>query len=57
MKREEKNQQTRRKIMDNALLEFSQQGYGRVLSIQSVLHGMFQKGLSTTILRVKTICF
>lgn len=28
MKREEKNQQTRRRIMDSALAEFSQQGYG-----------------------------
>lgn len=28
MKREEKNQQTRRRIMDNALREFSEQGYG-----------------------------
>lgn len=28
MKREEKNQQTRRKIMDGALAEFSQKGYG-----------------------------
>lgn len=28
MKREEKNQQTRRKIMDRALLEFSEKGYG-----------------------------
>lgn len=28
MKREEKNQQTRRRIMDSALAEFSSQGYG-----------------------------
>ncbi|MGN1019506.1 MAG: TetR/AcrR family transcriptional regulator [Aristaeellaceae bacterium] len=28
MKREEKNQQTRRKIVDSALAEFAQQGYG-----------------------------
>lgn len=28
MKREEKNQQTRRRIMDSALAEFSKQGYG-----------------------------
>ena len=28
MKREEKNQQTRRKILDNALAEFSRRGYG-----------------------------
>lgn len=28
MKREEKNQQTRRRIMDSALTEFSKQGYG-----------------------------
>ena len=28
MNREEKNQQTRRRIMDNALAEFSKQGYG-----------------------------
>lgn len=28
MKREEKNQQTRRRIMDSALAEFSRQGYG-----------------------------
>lgn len=28
MKREEKNQQTRRRIMDGALAEFSKQGYG-----------------------------
>ena len=28
MNREEKNQQTRRRIMDSALCEFSQQGYG-----------------------------
>lgn len=28
MKREEKNQKTRRKIMDSALAEFSEQGYG-----------------------------
>lgn len=28
MNREEKNQQTRRRIMDSALLEFSEQGYG-----------------------------
>lgn len=28
MKREEKNQQTRRRIMDSALAEFSEQGYG-----------------------------
>ena len=28
MKREEKNQQMRRRIMDSALAEFSRQGYG-----------------------------
>ena len=28
MKREEKNQQTRRRIMDSALMEFAQRGYG-----------------------------
>ena len=28
MKREEKNRQTRRKIMDSALMEFAQRGYG-----------------------------
>ncbi len=28
MKREEKNQQTKRRIMDNALAEFAKQGYG-----------------------------
>ena len=28
MKREEKNQLTRRRIMDSALAEFSKQGYG-----------------------------
>lgn len=28
MKREEKNQQTKRRIMDSALNEFSKQGYG-----------------------------
>ena len=28
MKREEKNQQTRRRILDSALDEFSKQGYG-----------------------------
>ena len=28
MNREEKNQQTRRRIMDNALAEFSKRGYG-----------------------------
>ena len=28
MKREEKNQQTKRRIMDSALAEFAQQGYG-----------------------------
>lgn len=28
MKREEKNQQTRRRIMDSALNEFTKQGYG-----------------------------
>lgn len=28
MKREEKNQQTKRRIMDSALAEFSAQGYG-----------------------------
>ncbi len=28
MKREEKNQQTRRRVMDSALAEFAQQGYG-----------------------------
>lgn len=28
MKREEKNQQTRRRIMDSALAEFSARGYG-----------------------------
>ena len=27
MKREEKNRQTRRKIMDSALMEFAQRGY------------------------------
>ena len=28
MKREEKNQQMRQRIMDSALMEFSKQGYG-----------------------------
>ena len=28
MKREEKNQQTRRRIMESALAEFARQGYG-----------------------------
>ena len=28
MKREEKNQQTRRRMMDSALMEFAQRGYG-----------------------------
>ena len=28
MKREEKNQQTRRRIMDSALAEFAEKGYG-----------------------------
>ncbi|MBS6397546.1 MAG: TetR/AcrR family transcriptional regulator [Clostridiales bacterium] len=45
MKREEKNQQTRRKIMDSALTEFSGQGYGAssvntICSVQGVSKGI-----------------
>lgn len=38
MKREEKNQQTRRKIMDRALAEFSEKGYG-ASSVNSICAG------------------
>ena len=37
MKREEKNQQTRRRIMDSASAEFSGRGYGANLVYQSLL--------------------
>lgn len=45
MKREEKNQQTRRRIMDSALAEFSAQGYGAssvnaICSAQGVSKGI-----------------
>lgn len=45
MKREEKNQQTKRRIMDSALAEFSQQGYGAssvntICSAQGVSKGI-----------------
>ena len=55
MKREEKNQKMRRKIIDSALTEFSNQGYVSVLSIQSVQLKIFQKGSCITILKQKTI--
>ncbi|MGN1156905.1 MAG: TetR/AcrR family transcriptional regulator [Agathobacter sp.] len=45
MKREEKNQQTRRRIMDSALAEFSAQGYGAssintICSAQNISKGI-----------------
>lgn len=45
MKREEKNQQTRRRIMDSALAEFSQMGYGAssvntICAAQSISKGI-----------------
>lgn len=45
MKREEKNQQTRRRIMDSALSEFSQRGYGAssvntICAAQSISKGI-----------------
>ena len=45
MKREEKNQQTKRRIMDAALVEFSEQGYGAssvntICSVQGVSKGI-----------------
>ena len=45
MKREEKNQQTRRRIMDSALAEFSRQGYGAssvntICSAQNISKGI-----------------
>ena len=44
MKREEKNQQTRRRIMDSALAEFSAQGYG-ASSINHVCTDDLSKGI------------
>ncbi|MDD6045737.1 MAG: TetR/AcrR family transcriptional regulator [Clostridia bacterium] len=45
MKREEKNQQTRRRIMDSALTEFSKQGYGAssvnaICAVQNISKGI-----------------
>lgn len=45
MKREEKNQQTKRRIMDSALAEFSEQGYGAssvntICAVQGVSKGI-----------------
>ena len=46
MKREEKNQQTRRRILESALAEFSEQGYG-ASSVNTISNG---EGLSTGII-------
>ncbi len=45
MKREEKNQQIRRRILDSVLVEFSAQGYGAgsvntICSVQGVSKGI-----------------
>ena len=52
MKREEKNQQTRRRIMDSALAEFSEQGYGlssinTICSAQGVSKGIIYHYFNT----------
>jgi len=52
MKREEKNQQTRRRILDSALTEFSSQGYGAssvntICSAQGVSKGIIYHYFST----------
>lgn len=52
MKREEKNQQTKRRIMDSALAEFSKQGYGAssvntICSAQGVSKGIIYHYFST----------
>ena len=46
MKREEKNQQMRRRIMDSALTEFSKKGYG-ASSVNTICQrpGDFQRNL------------
>ena len=46
MKREEKNQQTRRRILESALAEFSEQGYG-ASSVNTISNG---EGLSKRII-------
>ncbi len=46
MKREEKNQQTRRRILESALAEFSEQGYG-ASSVNTISNG---EGLSKGII-------
>ena len=52
MKREEKNQQTKRRIMDSALAEFSRQGYGSssvntICSAQGISKGIIYHYFST----------
>lgn len=52
MKREEKNQQTKRRIMDSALAEFSEQGYGAssvntICSAQGISKGIIYHYYST----------
>lgn len=52
MKREEKNQQTRRRIMDSALEEFSKQGYGAssvnaICAVQNISKGIIYHYFNT----------
>lgn len=54
MKREEKNQQTQRRIMDSALAEFAEKGHGGS-SVNTICAAQgISKGSSTTILRTRT---
>ena len=56
MKRDEKNQQTRRRTLDRALSEFSEKGYGgsSVNTICAVQGS--PRGSSITILRTRISC-
>lgn len=57
MKREEKNQQTKRRIMDSALAEFSAQGYG-ASSINTICAGEdISKGIVYHYFETKDILF
>ena len=52
LKREEKNQQTRRRIMDSALAEFSKKGYGAssvntICSAENISKGIIYHYFST----------
>lgn len=56
MKREEKNQQMRRRIMDSALTEFSKKGMEPVRSIPSAAPRRFPKESCTIILIQRMGC-